>query len=125
HDEHRRILAADKRAHSYASHLFGTIHHTVMVDGGKPFDSIIYRHVQSYALEAETITYVSQYAPTGKLGVTLMRHDSSRLYFNHWRNADDLFNRWLIRLTMYLRGHKTMYKGSRYLHAKFIIFTMP
>lgn len=123
--EHRRILSADRAGHGYASHLFGTISHTVLIDGGKPNDSIIYRHVLSYALEAEKIIYVSQYCPSSQLARILRQHGDAKLYFNPWRNADDIFNRWLIRWSTYRHGFKNHYRRKKYLHAKFMIFTMP
>ncbi len=124
-DEHSRIIAAERRGHVYRSHLFGTVSHTVLIDGGKPFDSIIYRHILSYARESERVIYVSQYAPHGKLGAVLKRHSGAELYFNHWRGADDIFNRIAIRWMMTVRGYTTRYTRDRYLHAKFMIFTMP
>ena len=123
--EHRRIVAAERASHAYRSHLFGTVSHTVLIDGGKPFDSIIYRHVLSYARESESVTYVSQYAPHGQLGKVLTSHAVGKLYFNHWKNANDVFNRLAIRWMMTVRGFQTRYQSSRYLHAKFMIFTMP
>lgn len=123
--EHRRIVAAERSGHAYRSHLFGTVSHTVLIDGGKPFDSIIYRHILAYARESERITYVSQYAPHGQLGKVLTEHGVGKLYFNHWRQADDIFNRLALRWIMTVRGFQTLYRGERYLHAKFMIFTMP
>ena len=123
--EHQRIVAADRAGRTHTSHLFGTVSHTVLIDGGKLFDSIIYRHALSYAREASHIIYVSQYTPTGKLGSVLRNHNNAALYFNHWRNANDIFNRLLIRWHMFTQGFRSQYDGSRYLHAKFMIFTMP
>lgn len=123
--EHQRILAADRAGRGYKSHLFGTLTHTILIDGGKPRDSIIYRHALIYAREAEKIDFVSQYSPTGRLGQILRRHPDTQLYFNHWRKADDIFNRVLIRWSMTVNRTKTQYQKRRYLHAKFMIFTMP
>lgn len=125
HQEHRRILSADRVGYGYTSHLFGTINHTVLIDGGKPNDSIIYRHTLSYAREAEKITFVSQYCPTSQLGKILRNHNNVQLYFNHWSNANDIFNRLLLRWSTYIHGYQNAYHGDDYLHAKFVIFSMP
>lgn len=125
HYEHSRILAMDKSGQGYKSHLFGTVSHTILVDGGKSRDSIIYRHLLSYAQEAEHIVFVSQHCPTGRLAKILRQHNNSELYFNDWRNANDIFNRLLIRWSMYIHRLSTCYRQPTYLHAKFMIFTMP
>lgn len=123
--EHNRIIKADKSGHGYKSHMFGSADHTVLIDGGGLFDSIIYRHAVTYALEAEHVKFVSQYCPSGKLGKILARHKSSELYFNDWRNTNDFANKLMIRVNSFITGAKTLYTGKTYLHAKFIIFTMP
>lgn len=125
HDEHRRILHADKAGHGYRSHMLGTAEHTILVDGGGLFDSIIYRHALTYAREALDIKFVSQYCPTGRLGRLLVRHHSAELFFNHWSNTKDPANRLMIRLNALRTGANTAYSGKTYLHAKFLIFTMP
>lgn len=123
--EHRRIIYSDKAGHGYRSHMFGSASHTILIDGGKLFDSIIYRHALIYAREATDIQFVSQYCPTGQLGRLLAKHPSAQLYFNHWHNTRDPINRLMIRFNSLRTGASTNYTGSIYLHAKFILFTMP
>lgn len=124
-NEHNRIIRSDKSGNNYRSHLFGTPSHTVLVDGGKIFDSIIYRHSLSYAQEAEQIIYVSQYCPSGKLMRILKNHPNAQLYFNSWRHAPSLLNRTLLRWSAWRSGVETLYKKQQYLHGKFMIFQMP
>lgn len=124
-DEHRRVISSDRSGHGYRSHLFGTANHTVLIDGGRMFDSIIYRHVLSYAQEASKIVYVSQYCPTGKLLKALKQHSDAELYFNSWRHANSILNKALLRWSTWRGGVDTLYEKSQYLHAKFMIFYMP
>ncbi len=123
--EHRRVISSDRSGHGYRSHLFGTARHTILIDGGKMFDSIIYRHALSYASEASKIIYVSQYCPNGKLLRILKDHPDSKLYFNHWQHAPSLLNRILLRWSTWRGGVQTLYTKPQYLHAKFMIFYMP
>src|SRR5690606_30079874 len=125
HNEHSRILHADKAGHGYRSHILGTGEHTILIDGGGLFDSVIYRHALTYAQEALEIKFVSQYCPTGRLGRLLSKHRSTELFFNHWDNTKDPINRLLIQFNSLRTGAKSTYSGDTYLHAKFIIFTMP
>lgn len=125
HREHQRVIASDKSGHNYRSHLFGTPSHTVLIDGGKMFDSIIYRHALSYAREAESIIYASQYCPSGKLMRILRDHPRTELYFNSWRHAPSLLNKALLRWSVWRSGVDSLYEKSQYLHAKLMIFQMP
>lgn len=124
-EEQHRVISTDKSGHGYRSHLFGTAHHTVLVDGGKMFDSIIYRHALSYAKEATKIIYVSQYCPTGKLMRVLKQHPDAKIYFNSWRHANSLLNKLLLRFSSSISGLVTSYQKRQYLHAKFMLFEMP
>ena len=92
----------------------------VLVDGGIPGDSIIYRHALKYARKAERIVLVSQYCPTGELGRTV-RSRHHEMWFNPPRNAT-LFNRILIAASMAFTRHTTLYRKRQYLHAKTIVF---
>ena len=121
--EQERIIQADRSGHAYRSHRFGDDDNMVLIDGGFFGDSIIYRRACYWAERAEHVTLVSQYCPTGKLGRILKNVDSD-LYFNHWTNAG-LLNRFVIRVGMLTSKHSTSYHRRSYLHAKFIIFTLP
>ncbi|MBC7943326.1 hypothetical protein H7X68_02410 [Candidatus Saccharibacteria bacterium] len=122
-DEYHRLVRADAGVYSYRSHCFKHGDDTILIDGGFFGDSIIYRRACKLASEATKITYVSQYCPTGKLA-RLLRKTDSQLYFNPALNATNI-DRFVIRVGMFLSGHKTLYTKSRYLHAKFMIFDMP
>lgn len=123
--EHKRVINSDRSGHGYRSHLFGTASHTVLIDGGKMFDSIIYRHALSYAQEATKIIYVSQYCPTGKLMNLLRKHPDTEIYFNSWKNATSMLNKSLLRWSTWRSGLQTSYHKRQYLHSKFMIFYMP
>ncbi len=122
--EHDLVINTDKAGRAYPSHYFSIDQHTVLIDGGRFFDSIIYRRVCHYASQAKHVIYVSQYCPTNKLSRLLKRTDTD-FYFNHWQNADDNLNRILIRVSSFVHRIKPLYTKKQYLHAKFMIFTMP
>lgn len=121
--EHERIMRASRLGIVHRSYQFSSLHGTVLVDGGKIGDSIIYRRACEIALQAQDITFVSQYCPTGKLG-KIMKAKGARLYFSHWRLGRG-FNRFLIRVSMAITGYRTLYQRQTFIHAKCIIYTMP
>lgn len=121
--EQKRIVEADKRSHVYRSHKFGNATHTVLVDGGAFADSIIYRRACELSNIAETITYVSQYCPTGKLS-SILKKKQATLYFNPASRSQGT-NSFIIRLGEFVSGLKSSYTQDFYLHAKFMLFTMP
>jgi len=92
----------------------------VLVDGGIPGDSIIYRRALKYARKAERIVLVSQYCPTGELG-RVIESKHHEMWFNPPRNAS-LVNRILISASMVVTRHRTLYRKRQYLHAKTIVF---
>ena len=95
----------------------------MLVDGGLFGDSVIYRQAVRLAREAESIILVSQYCPTGKIA-RILRRKGATVYFNHWRQAASL-NKGIIGFGMLMSRNSTSYRRDNYLHAKFIIFTMP
>lgn len=121
--EFTQITKADHGHYTYRSHKFSYGKHLVLTDGGFQGDSIIYRRVCELAKDATDILLVSQYCPTGKLS-RILKTKSARLYFNPPELAGPL-NKMVISVGMFFSGHKTLYRKSRYLHAKFMIFTMP
>lgn len=121
--EFNQITKADRGHYAYRSHKFSYGKDIVLTDGGFQGDSIIYRRVCDLAREATDILLVSQYCPTGKLS-RILKSKPSRLYFNPPELAGPM-NRAVIRTGMLFSRHTTLYTKSRYLHAKFIIFTMP
>lgn len=123
-EEQKRIALADKRGKFHRSREFASQYGKVLIDGGRAGDSIIYRRACELASKASAIVYVSQYCPTGKLG-KIMAERGGQLYFSHWRQADSLNNRLLIRMSMFKTGYQTIYTKEAFIHAKFILFTMP
>jgi len=121
--EHERIVRDNRLGKVHRSYQFPSLHGTVLVDGGKMGDSIIYKRACELARQAQAITFVSQYCPTGKLG-KIMHAKNAKLYFSHWRLARN-FNRFLIRVSMAATGYQTSYCRRKYIHAKCIIYTMP
>ena len=95
----------------------------IILDGGIPFNSKIYSRAIELSKQADEILFVSQYCPTGRLA-SILHQKKSRLYFNHWEDAGAL-NTFVIRAGMHSSKLSTSYKRDPYLHAKFIIFTMP
>jgi len=124
-DSIKRLVAADDdnfayRNHSYYYEGLGTI----LFDGGFQGNSLIYRRACQLSKEADEISFVSQYCPVGKLG-RILRNKKTKLYFNQPTNTNNKINAFIIRTGMFLSGQKTLYTRSTYLHAKFMIFTMP
>lgn len=116
-----RIVAADRHNFAYRSHEFRYDTRTkILVDGGFMGDSIIYRRACQIAEHAKEITVVTQYCPTNKFS-RLLKKTSSKLYFNLPQNTSSAVNRVFIRFNMFTSGHASLYKGSTYIHAKFII----
>lgn len=121
--EFNQITKADRGRYTYRSHKFSYGNNIVLTDGGFQGDSIIYRRVCELARDATDVLLVSQYCPTGKLS-RILKTKSTRLYFNPPALAGPL-NKAVISVGMFFSGHKTLYTRDRYLHAKFMIFTMP
>ncbi len=122
-DEYDRLVRADKGRFSYRSRSIETTYGSVHIDGGLPLDSIIYRRACTLARDASSVLYVSQFGPAGKLNY-ILRRTPSQLYFNTGNNVSGL-SKFVIRITELLTGNKTLYSRQTYLHAKFMIFTMP
>jgi cardiolipin synthase len=96
---------------------------TILFDGGRAKQSIIYERACELAARATHIDYVSLMAPSGQLAELLGAADAT-LYFNRpelmlmvdsWGQA---FDQTKYRLT-------NNYKRNEYLHAKFILYTLP
>jgi len=121
--EHKKVQDAEKRQINYPSIAHQHGKNLILFDGGIVGQSIIYRRACELAKQAEKITFVSQYAPTGRLS-RLIRRTDYRAYFSRTEQADGLnvFAVWSGVLLSRLRNE---YRGRKYLHAKFIIFTMP
>lgn len=122
--EFRQIRHVDKSGGAIKSHATEfDQYNTILFDGGLIGDSIIYRHACALAYRAAHIILVSQYCPTGPLSHILKRKRAT-LYYNHWSHASSV-NRFMIRAGMLTSKSLTAYHHNAYLHAKFILFTMP
>lgn len=121
--EHSRIQRAERTGKFYRSHSFACRQGTVLIDGGVFNNSIIYERVCMLAAQASRVLLVSQYMPTGRLGKLLDATDTD-MYYNRWQQAFGM-NKFLLRLSGAISKRRTKYTGSGYIHAKFMIFTMP
>lgn len=118
-----QITKADSKHYAYRSHKFSYGKDIVLTDGGFQGDSIIYRRACELAKQADEVLLVSQYCPTGKLS-RILQDKNSKLYFNRPELAGPL-NKIVIGVGLFFSSHQTLYTRAQYLHAKFIIFTMP
>ena len=121
--QHSAIIKSDASPHAYPGFTAITPHGTIYIDSGKPKESLIYERICELAVQAERVLLVSQYCPSGAL-VKHLRHDNAHLYFNPPRNAPYPTNL-LILFTQLRTKLKSYYARNAYLHAKFVIFTMP
>jgi cardiolipin synthase len=96
---------------------------SVLFDGGRPKQSLIYERACELSAQATRVLYVSQMTPSGPL-VALLNETDTTLYFNRpeqmlmidsWGQAFDQ------------QKHRTVnsYKGQDFIHAKFILFELP
>lgn len=122
--EHADLIHSDRSGRAKPNHVFGDQDHLVMIDGGRIGSSVIYRHACLYAEDAESIIYVSQYCPTGALS-PLLKQKKAAIYFNPWQNAENIADRLLIRISSAIHSITSRYRRKQYLHAKYMIFTMP
>lgn len=96
---------------------------TLLFDGGKPKHSIIYDHAVSLSRQAKHVYYVSQMAPSGKLG-TVLRHVQVDCYFNRPQQVVELPARWGLAWDQARYGTVNRYRGTTYIHAKFMLFEL-
>jgi cardiolipin synthase len=121
-EEQLRIYRSDRKSGNYPSIAVEQIDKKILIDGGIIGQSIIYRRACELAEEADSIVFVSQYCPTGKLS-RILKRKKVKLYFNKASNTEGL-NKLIITVSQFISGLQTSYRKKRYLHAKFIIFIM-
>lgn len=121
--EHSRIQRAERTSNFYRSHSFTCDQGVVLIDGGIFNNSIIYERVCMLTTQASHVLLVSQYMPTGRLG-KLLDATNTDMYYNRWQQAFGM-NKFLLRISGVISKRRTKYSGSGYIHAKFMIFTMP
>ena len=121
-EEQHRIYRSERRGGNYPSIAVEQTKMKILFDGGIIGQSIIYRRACELAEEATNIVFVSQYCPTGKLA-RILKYKRVELFYNKASNTHGL-NKFVISVSQFVSGLQTSYKKKRYLHAKFIIFTM-
>lgn len=94
------------------------------VDSGIRKESFIYDRVLELAKKAESITYVSQYCPSGPLAKILSSKKHVSYYFNNPQNAP-FPTSLMLQMDQHLTGIYSQYKRTKYIHAKVILFTLP
>jgi cardiolipin synthase len=122
-DEQKRIQRAERAAQNFPSHRKKFDNFSVLFDGGIIGHSIIYKRACELAKAADSVVFVSQYCPTGKLA-RILKTKPTQLYFNRPEQASVL-NKALLWFSQTVSGLRTSYKKDTYLHAKYIIFTLP
>ncbi|HEX6258455.1 MAG TPA: phospholipase D-like domain-containing protein [Candidatus Saccharimonadales bacterium] len=96
---------------------------TLFIDSGAPDKSIIYDRAVALSKQAESIVYVSQLAPSGPLA-SLLRQKNAVLYFNRPAqlsfpaSLDQYLSAWQYR-------QPNSYQGEDFIHAKYMLFTLP
>lgn len=121
--EHNRIQSANKLGATYKSHHFECDYGTVLVDGGMVGDSLIYKRACELAEQASSISLVSQYCPSGRLGRAIKSKDH-KVYFNNPHNLDFL-TKGLITYAQKVSGLTNLYARKKYIHAKYMIVELP
>ena len=122
--EQRNVYKVDRGGGAGRNHSVAISPETTLLfDNGLPLNSLIYARAKALAHHAKFITLVSQYCPTGSLG-RLLKRKKSQLYFNHWKQASWV-NKLIIKLGMATAKQRTLYNRDQYLHAKFMVATLP
>ena len=122
-EEQQRLQRAEIRATNFPSVDYEYNDASVLIDGGIIGQSVIYRRACELAEQAAHITFVSQYCPTGRLA-RILKGKPAALYFNRLDQATGL-NKLVIAFSQFVSGLRTLYTQDTYLHAKFILFTLP
>lgn len=112
----------DEKYINDSSYIIDT-QNTVLLDGGKPHQSIIYDTAIEYAKKAEEIIYVSQMAPSGRLAEALSAKPVT-YYLNTPYSMSPLGG-----VAEFINQKRyrfpNAYAGKLYIHAKYMLFTMP
>lgn len=118
------IEIADPQRKRVCDYCIKTDYGELLIDGGRYGHSVIYNHAVKLAREAKELIVVSQYCPGGKLAKILTRKKAS-IYINPKGSAADAANNFMIGSKKAVSDITNLYTRKRYLHAKFIIATMP
>ena len=122
-EEQLRIQKAERKSSNYPSVIYEHGADKVLIDGGIVGQSVIYNRVLELAEQAESIVFVSQYCPTGKLA-RILREKPSKAYFNRVDLAGGM-NKIAVKISSVISRLDNLYARHTYLHAKVIVYTMP
>ncbi len=120
--QHQAIIENDTPPHSYPGLISNSDYGTVFIDSGQPRKSIIYERIIELAHDATHLLVVTQYCPSGAFARRIK--GKSDVYFNQATSMSFPANA-MVSYSENFTGLHTQYKHKKYLHAKFIIFTMP
>lgn len=112
-----RTIGEDRGVLPDSHHVIDT-KTTALFDGGTPGTSIIYDTACQLAAQAQTIYYVSQWPPSGRLGY-LLSQKQNNCYFNRLGSGDFPLN--LLALDKLRYRITNRYQKAAYLHAKFML----
>lgn len=121
-NEHEKIITTDREPADYSGFYKQLDHGKLLIDSGGRGESMIYERAVELAEQSQSILFISQYCPTGRLAKVLRRKKAT-IYYNQPKNT----HRWtnlMLRFSRLTTGLKSKYKKPTYLHGKFIIFTM-
>lgn len=121
--QHDGIIRAESLGSATLSRAYGSRYGTVLVDGGVPGDSIIYRHALRLVRQAASVQLVTQYCPSGRLAISLQQ-TPYRVFYNQPLRVDRA-TKLLIRSSERRYKLQNSYTHTSYIHAKFLIATMP
>lgn len=92
-------------------------------DGGAPGTSLIYDHALALAQQARSIVLVSQYNPSGPI-VKYLKKANTRYYYNKAFYGTGFPAGLMMTLSQIIHRFHNEYRHERYLHAKYMIFTL-
>jgi cardiolipin synthase A/B len=121
--EQQSLITANKVSRRiYAGYTSESAYGTIFIDNGKPYESTIYDRVLELTKKAEHVLIVTQYCPSG--GLAHLLRGKSDVYYNQ-PSQTPFPDKLLIKYGSIRTGLRSQYARPTYLHAKFIIFTMP
>jgi cardiolipin synthase len=121
--QHEAIISSGVSHRPYPGYKSESDYGTIYIDSGKPYESMIYDRLLELTAKAEHVLVVTQYCPSGGLA-SLLRHRSSDVYYNQ-PSRTPFPARLLIKYGEVRTSLHSQYTRTPYLHAKFMIFTMP
>jgi hypothetical protein len=92
---------------------------TLLFDGGTPDSSAVYDAACDMVANAKKVYYVSQMCPSGRLA-KLLTATESQCFFNRSSQAEPPLNM-MLPVDRFFQRITNLYKGSNYIHAKFIL----